>query len=795
MNQQTQLSPSVSYQPIPTPARQFIPGVVGWSLREVIPDYRASSPSPLTPPASPDRGTPPLSVQEYPVESYLRAADRTALALRVCRDHISLPLAKVAAQLVRQSGWTSFGFARLEDHARERFGRSGRWVKDLAALAEALETLPGLDSAITGGDGGRPIGRVAALAIARVATVESLASWIALARTVTVRRLKESVREARERGASHPIDNPPTAASYTAPGGPIDDAGDTSTDGAGPGTAAPRAGDPDQPLDEAQRAQLADSEQADLDRVRLAVPKPVLAAFDETLDLYRAVEGHESTVTSFVESLVADAMAGECPPDAEQIPVRHGPGQEQIESALERSTDGWRHLPPPSGETSALQVAGDSLLQIDDVARRAGIGGPGEIDAQMRELVSLENTIDRRLGQLLAEMAGHQAWVRLRFSCTGHYAEERLGMARAAAGDRVRVERALRSLPLVRAAYEDGRIGLEAALLIARTLGGSPADRSTQALWIRWGIESTVKRLRDESRALRRRSGGLPPEGVSAGVPGFPLDDTSLHPSALVHDGTPSRPSPLPLDDGEWHRSLRREPGTARRRLHRFGLAAIGLSGADADGVDLSRPGDSSPDLDLSRPVTSSLDPDVFLQVRLPRDLATAFLGAIESARRRLGSEAEECAPDDVWNESSIPVQGIRPSLLAARMFSIRCRRTPAWTGLLALLEEFVETWDARDPSRGRSRDAIYIRDGWRCSAPGCSSRRNLEDHHLVYLSRGGGGGHSNRICLCRFHHQMGEHGGLASCRGKAPLAVVWRLGREPLASWFRNERRIEGQH
>ena len=93
-----------------------------------------------------------------------------------------------------------------------------------------------------------------------------------------------------------------------------------------------------------------------------------------------------------------------------------------------------------------------------------------------------------------------------------------------------------------------------------------------------------------------------------------------------------------------------------------------------------------------------------------------------------------------------------------------------------------------------RPGDEIYIRDGWRCTAPGCTSRRNLEDHHIRYRSRGGDDDPANRICLCRFHHQRGEHGGLASCRGRAPTGVVWRLGRKDAApTWYRNERRIAG--
>jgi hypothetical protein len=166
-------------------------------------------------------------------------------------------------------------------------------------------------------------------------------------------------------------------------------------------------------------------------------------------------------------------------------------------------------------------------------------------------------------------------------------------------------------------------------------------------------------------------------------------------------------------------------------------------------------------------------------------------MATIEAFRRRLDAEAGRIPWDAPWPgaEASPPL----PSLLAARMFSTWSRRVPAWVGLLAAIEDFVLTWDADARRAPPSRDRVFVRDGWRCAAPGCSSRRHLEDHHVVYRSRGGGDGGANRICLCRFHHQRGEHGGLASCAGEAPLGITWRLGRRDVATWYRNERRIDG--
>src|SRR5207247_11178055 len=105
------------------------------------------------------------------------------------------------------------------------------------------------------------------------------------------------------------------------------------------------------------------------DRVllRIASPSALVAAFDEAVDLHRAVEGSETTIASFVEALVAEASSanplaaeqadpGASSPESRFFPgapssdidragIRHGPRPSIVEEALARSTGGWRHLP------------------------------------------------------------------------------------------------------------------------------------------------------------------------------------------------------------------------------------------------------------------------------------------------------------------------------------------------------------------------------------------------------------------------------------------------------------------
>ncbi len=742
------------------------------------------------------------------VETAARRADALARSLCAARERITLPLAQLAASLCRERAWSAFGFARASDFALEYLDRSGRWLRDLAALHSALTALPGLDAALTGDDGGPPLGCGRALLIGRVAGAGTLAAWIALARRLTVLALRQAVARARRAGAD--ADGPAVAgdsetppAQDAVPGGPAWDAGDHDT----------------------KLATIDD--EADDDRVllRIATPSALLAAFDEAVDLHRAVEGSETTIASFVEALVAEACAadpaaaegavsgapepagsaeaslrpGASSSDIERAGIRHGPRPSIVEEALARSTGGWSHLPEKNDASWGLALGRSTLRRLAALAGEGDRGSPAERVSRMRALLSIETEIEVRLGRLLATMGEDRAWTRLRFAGVGHYAEERLGLSRTAAQSRARAARLLGCFPRVREAYEGGALGLEAALVVGRVLaapaaGGAPAERA----WVRHAREVTVKRLRDEARAIAR-DGAVRPAGA---------------PSPDRHAGLAA---PSPLSDDSWHASLSRAPGTAHRRVGVLGMLAIGARPVEG-AIDASAP--LSLDADDPAPLAASFcpatavlpKPDVFLRLTLPCDLADRFLAAVEGARARCAREAETIA----WYEEDaegglasggrrpaaehapaggqLPVAGRLPAArLAARMFSIASRRVPDWVGLLALLEDFVETWDPPEHADDLSADPIFVRDGWRCAAPACSSRRNLEDHHVQYRSHLGSNGQHNRVCLCRFHHHRGEHGGLASCRGTAPLALTWRLGMREVGRWYRNERRLPG--
>jgi len=96
----------------------------------------------------------------------------------------------------------------------------------------------------------------------------------------------------------------------------------------------------------------------------------------------------------------------------------------------------------------------------------------------------------------------------------------------------------------------------------------------------------------------------------------------------------------------------------------------------------------------------------------------------------------------------------------------------PRWRALERLLLRVITDWEA-EPSH---RDPVFARDAWRCTVPGCTSRRNLHDHHVRFRSRGGGNERGNRTTVCAAHHLHGIHAGLVKVTGTAPTALRWDL-------------------
>ncbi|MGH9867395.1 MAG: hypothetical protein ACREAA_04415, partial [Candidatus Polarisedimenticolia bacterium] len=409
-------------------------------------------------PSSPSPWEVGETARPYRTERSLGQAHQVAVSLAAARARVILPLAKVAATVVAGRAHREFGYSSLEDFCRERHGRGARCVRDLAVLQGHFEKLPALAAAVSGDDGGPPLHVSAAMAIGSVATPENVDRWIARGREVTLDHLKKEIRA--------------------------------------------QAG--------------ADAVEPDRVQVRMSVHPVVLAVFDEVLDLHRAVVGSEGSVTSFVESMVAEAMTEPEPSALAGLEGRtdalvRGADPAVAEEAREKAAGGWADLPRSGKGSWALRLAGSSLKQLEGLMKVAGTGDARRLDRQLGQLLRLQNALELRLGETLREMGEMRGWDRLGFEDAGHYAERILSMSRTSAEDRVWVAGAIRPFALVRQAYERGELTWEATRSVLRLMQGCVgSDLEGQKKWIEHGRACTVKRLRDEAKA-RRRSLALEP--------------------------------------------------------------------------------------------------------------------------------------------------------------------------------------------------------------------------------------------------------------------------------------------
>jgi hypothetical protein len=635
-------------------------------------------------------------------------ADRFARDLRDASERLTVPLALVARTVVEQRIWTVFGHARAEDYCRERLDNTARWVRELARLGRGFDRLPGLERAIGDDDGGPRLGRTHAIEIAKVASPESVATWIRLAPLFGCRDFAQIVRDARRAKTAWPFDS--------------------------------NGADPAMPT--VSLEPMVVDERAPRCEVRLPVPGPLRVAFDEVRQLHGAVSGGDVPVADFVESLVAEAMTGPVPVDVDRVPLEKTQTAETIERDLSRKNDEWGWLdsievPAPAAIHrrdrifDKLHEGTVTLLrELEEASVDPHTGTPADLDRRIRQLLALKDRIDRQLGRALSYMGDKHAWLRLHFDSVEHYAAERLCMQRRSARDRARAAKVTKRLPLLREAYESGALGLQKTLLVARALGPFLTSRAIERAWVEHARQVSVQRMRDEVRIAEREW--------------------------LEHGSWAPRP---PLSDKEWWDSLTLHPGTTQRRFERL----VGVAGSAAQRDTFTQ-----------------------LMLRLPEPLANDFLAAVESRCSQL-LQAWITRSVDASNEDVLLPLAMR----TAAAFLSRGLVLPSWVGLLALLEEYLATWDPAKAPRRTRHGAIFGRDGYRCAAPMCTGQRNLDGHHVEPQSQGGGDEPDNLISLCRFHHHRGAHGELGACTGKAPLRLLWRLGRQDVAEWYRNERQV----
>jgi len=363
---------------------------------------------------------------------------------------------------------------------------------------------------------------------------------------------------------------------------------------------------------------------------------------------------------------------------------------------------------------------------------------PRELDARLRRAVRLEQGAAARLGAELLALATTRGFRDLGYGSLDAYARERLGMAPSRAKALLAIERGCELSPALRAGWREGRLSWSQAQELLPLVRLGHAQRWMGA-WVARAQEVTVRRLRDDVEAALATERLDPAE-----LPALPAEP---------RDSLPSNPAGVQIRD---------EP-TGSGRMHPEAAASV-------SGAEPARPGPGSA---ADAPPDPAREHDLRELRRIAAWRAEARRGRVDRAAFRVSG------PEDV-------VAFFRGVVARVQRLLERHHGRPSseCEALDAMCDHALEEWTARlgaRSARERRDQAIYERDGWRCTVPGCTSHRGLHAHHLHFRSAGGGDEPENLTTLCAAHHLRGVHGGTVRIAGRAPEGLRYEL---PVGRW-----------
>lgn len=337
---------------------------------------------------------------------------------------------------------------------------------------------------------------------------------------------------------------------------------------------------------------------------------------------------------------------------------------------------------------------------------------------------------EARLMAYLGEFDERRGWSGVGMLSCAHWLSWRLGLGLKAASERVRVSRALRELPAIRAAFEAGEISYSQVRALTRI---STVDNEHRYLNVaRHATGGQLDRLvRGMRRAVRNR------ERAKARLAGKTPDPIAPQLRTRYDD------------DGNLLLTLR-----CTAEDDAILLAALEAARHDLDHPTTKDAADQ-PDAESSAeddsPTRAGLSDGLFALARCYLDVR----GRQHPGRARRDRARLTVQIDPLTGWARLPDGEFLPP------------ETPGIDLPAGPLRPFTSA-DLHRHDAGRTareapqalRDLLGTLDGERCRYPGCSRSRKLHAHHLTFWADGGRTDLDNLLLLCSRHHTLVHTGG-----------------------------------
>ena len=662
-------------------------------------------------------------------------AARAWIAIRTLfRAHAQLARLEGAhLELLLRKRWYAYlGFGSFKDFVIERLQLSPRTAKRRVALSRVCNESADLALAL---DAGR-LTPCRVLTLSRLRTAPDLASWIAIAEDCTVRELETLV-------ANH-------LAEESVETDLLDESAGESGGAEPPGR-----------------------------RVTFAAPVSAAVAWEHAMEMARRVLGWEAPPHRCIEAVLAET-ATEFAEESDSSGELECPGESAV-SANAHPQDDFaplleRQLQPKT--TPLLKVTRQQLdtleRTIQDVEREMqnviSMAHPMEDDPDrsimvLKELQRKDRTLRLLFARLLRDADDASVVAFFGHATVTDFLISRLKVSKRTAARLMSETWTFEGRPGLAEAFASGRIGLGEAYLVNRI-----STMSTEAAFIERAEVVTHLQFEREVRFLERFAeylpglrqqfyGPLPFPGLSKALAGCLRELGWTQPEILEHlsmheaEDDPAV-DPMLMDQLEGLLDL----VAVALEQHDMALMATVPTLAPESSADSSEVPTLAPTKERKAKLASLFSAE---------SKALPMLAPGDNHDPHARTTISFWAPDaliEQWTAAIRRVQFLHDAL-------------PTWAAALFLVRRAVEEWERVDPSRRPTEWKIFERDQWRCQAPGCSSRRRLEAHHIIFRSQNGSDDPDNLITLCHGHHRRGIHEGYLAVSGSAPSDLRWRLG------------------
>ena len=359
------------------------------------------------------------------------------------------------------------------------------------------------------------------------------------------------------------------------------------------------------------------------------------------------------------------------------------------------------------------------------------------LESQITELAGHLNAANHRLLTLIAEFDRRKGWAASVTQSCAHWLNWKCGIDLGAAREKVRVARALESLPRISAAMERGELSYSKVRAITRV-----ADAATEELLLSIALHGTAHHVERTVRCFRRaqQAEELSREARQQATRAL----TCCH----DEDGSLIIKASLPAEVGALFLKALDSAMEAAYQEQRVSAETPTASRKSA-ATDSPTPGD--------QPTHSVRRADALARI------AESFLAhgaqVLASGERHhlvvhvdAQTLREGCAGRcEHENGPSLAVETVRR------------------LGCDASLVAVVEDENGEPLNVGRKtrtippaiRRALHARDKEGCRFPGCTNKHYVDGHHIQHWANGGQTRLSNLVLLCRFHHRQVHEGGV----------------------------------